>query len=316
MSRFWAITSFFNPAAYRRKRANYAIFRKHLEVPLVTVELSHTGEFELVEGDAEILVQIRGDVMWQKERLLNVAISRLPNECEYVAWLDCDVIFGRTGWESVAVRELEHVTLCQLYRAVYHLARDAAKIGRETATQRHDSIGYASASGIPISVGSVTDGIPGVFKRGHAWCARRELLASHEIYDRNVVGSGDRLLAHAAIGQAEEVIRRDGMIRGHAEDYRCWAARFRSAVEQIGYVDGDLFHLWHGDLEHRLYLQRLKILSSCHYDPASDIALDTDGGWRWSSQKPEMHRLVREYFEQREEDGDDASDPPHVPTLA
>src|SRR5262245_37018879 len=67
----WAITSYFNPARYRRKLQNYRVFRERLAVPLVTAELAFDG-FDLDAGDAEVLVRVRGgDVLWQKERLLN-----------------------------------------------------------------------------------------------------------------------------------------------------------------------------------------------------------------------------------------------------
>ncbi len=72
----WAITSFFNPAGYKNRLSNYHRFRSRLNVPLVAVELSFTGRFELRDSDAEILIQISGaDVMWQKERLLNIALG-------------------------------------------------------------------------------------------------------------------------------------------------------------------------------------------------------------------------------------------------
>ena len=91
----WEITSFFNPAGYKSRLTNYRLFRARLNVPLAAVELSFTGKFELQDTDAEILIQISGgDVMWQKERLLNIALGVLPTECDIVAWLDCDVIFS------------------------------------------------------------------------------------------------------------------------------------------------------------------------------------------------------------------------------
>jgi hypothetical protein len=308
MSRFWAVTSYFNPARYRRKLMNYKVFRQRLAAPLLSVELSEDARFELGPDDADVLVQLRGgDVMWQKERLLNIAIGHLPDECDYVAWLDCDVIFGRSDWPSAAIRELDHVSLCQLYRKVYHLARDAVSFDRESAILCHDSLGYAVASRLATPVASTTDGVLGVFKRGHAWCGRREVVGRHGLYDRNVLGNGDRLLAHAVTGQVQEVIVQDGMGPGHAGDYRQWADRFCRAVNGLGYIEGDIFHLWHGDRERRRYSGRLQILSSCGYDPATDIALDVEGCWRWNSAKPEMHRLVREYFEQRDEDGSGVS---------
>src|SRR5215203_6717152 len=71
----WAITSYFNPMRYGRRLANYRLFREHLPLPLITVELSFGGqeEFDLREGEADVLIQLRGrDVLWQKERLLTV----------------------------------------------------------------------------------------------------------------------------------------------------------------------------------------------------------------------------------------------------
>jgi hypothetical protein len=54
----WAITSYYNPARFKRRLPNYRIFRANLGVPLVTVELSFDGHFELTEKDADVLVQI------------------------------------------------------------------------------------------------------------------------------------------------------------------------------------------------------------------------------------------------------------------
>jgi hypothetical protein len=56
----WAITSYYNPVRYKRRLANYKLFRANLDVPLVTVELSFDGRFELTEDDADILIQVSG----------------------------------------------------------------------------------------------------------------------------------------------------------------------------------------------------------------------------------------------------------------
>jgi hypothetical protein len=86
--RLWAITCYFNPCGYRRRAINYRTFWRHLQIPLLTVELSFDGRFELQEHDADRLIQLRAaDVMWQKERLLNVGIRALPAECDRVAWI-------------------------------------------------------------------------------------------------------------------------------------------------------------------------------------------------------------------------------------
>ena len=75
----WAITSFFNPVRYQRRLLNYRVFRSRLGIPLVAVELSFDGQFELTKCDADILIQVSGGaVHWQKERLLNIALESVP----------------------------------------------------------------------------------------------------------------------------------------------------------------------------------------------------------------------------------------------
>jgi hypothetical protein len=122
MSALWAITCFFNPAGYRRRLQNYKWFREHLTIPLVTVELSFTGEYALRNGDAEILVQLdQGDVLFQKERLLNIALQHLPATCEAVTWIDCDVIFAANDWPARTMEALQRFDVVQPFSERFDL---------------------------------------------------------------------------------------------------------------------------------------------------------------------------------------------------
>ena len=108
-SDLWAITSYFNPCGYRRRLKNYHLFRSRLGVPLVAVELAYGESFELSPDDADIVIQVRaGDVMWQKERLLNLAIQRVPDSAESIAWLDADIVFVENDWAARAVELLKN----------------------------------------------------------------------------------------------------------------------------------------------------------------------------------------------------------------
>ena len=61
---------------------------------------------------ADILVQIHGgDVMWQKECLLNIALQRVPKNCDKIAWLDCDIVFGSNDWAEQASHALDSFLL-------------------------------------------------------------------------------------------------------------------------------------------------------------------------------------------------------------
>jgi hypothetical protein len=305
----WAISCYFNPVGYRRRLENFLTFRRQLAVPLVAVELAYHEDFELPSDAAEILIRLRAnDVLWQKERLLNVALAHLPSDCDAVAWLDCDVVFERQDWAQLALRALQRYPMLQPFRHVYEPAPDEFdEAGRLPSDTR---LGYSQAH--MLSLGTA---IPMLlsgnmrFKHGSnsglAWVARRELLDRHGFYDACVMGSGDRAMLCAALGEWDNMVAYLRMTPAWAEHYQAWAAgHFRSVRADVGCIDGAVTHLWHGNLKHRRYLERHREFSRFAYNPATDIALDENGCWRWNSQKPEMHAYVAEYFRMRAEDGE------------
>jgi hypothetical protein len=302
----WAITCYFNPAAYRRRLANYRVFRRCLTVPLVTVELAYGPSFELHKDDAEILVQLRGrDVMWQKERLLNVALRALPRSCRKVAWLDCDIVFAAGDWAERTSALLERFVLVQPFSHLHRMPRDWGP-GREwpAKTQLRYSVPFLMESGMPLAdcLGPSAEDI--ACSPGYVWAANRELLDAHGLYDACIVGSADAAMIRAAYGCFDFAMRRQHMNLVRREHYLAWARSFHDAVcAKVAYVPGNLFHVWHGETEHRGYQLRHRRLEGFEFDPAADIAMDHNGAWRWNSGKRDMHNWLREYFASRREDG-------------
>ena len=39
-----------------------------------------------------------GSLLWQKEALLNLALKHIPGHIQYIAWIDCDVLFEDDHW--------------------------------------------------------------------------------------------------------------------------------------------------------------------------------------------------------------------------
>ncbi len=305
----WAITSYFNPAGYRRRLENFREFRRRLAVPLLAVELCYGDRFELGHDDADLLVRLRGrDVLWQKERLLNVALGRLPTGCTAVASLDCDVIFEREDWATAAHALLARFSAVQLFARVHYLRRDwvPGRALREAVDFAQESSASTIGRGSDPAVA-----LAPLFKRnasvvapGFGWAFRREVVERHGFYDACIVGGGDNAMACAAFGCPGVVVDVQGMNPAQETRYRAWASPFhRSVASRVGCLDGDLFHLWHGRLEDRGTRQRHLGLSRFRFDPRSDIALDDAGSWRWNSDKPDLHAYVRQYFETRREDG-------------
>jgi len=307
--RLWAITSYFNPMAYDRRRQNYEIFRSSLAVPLIVVELSNSEHYELRGDAADIVVRATSkSVLWQKERLLNVALQHLPAHVEYVAWLDCDVIFERQDWHVAAVSGLRQRPLIQLFASRGDLPREqSARSDQSTevvwaidSVAKYASMASRSAQG-PASTDAGST-LKGAF--GLAWAARRELLDEHGLYDGMVMGSGDVAMVCAAFGIIGAAIEGIRLNEAQYQHYESWAAAFhRDVAGDVGYIEGRAFHLWHGERLHRHYARRHVEFARMAFDPRVDLRVNETGAFEWADERADLNRFAVEYFRSRLEDG-------------
>jgi hypothetical protein len=297
----WAITSYWNPMGYRSKVANFRIFREHLNVPLVVVELACGPGFELNREDAEVLLQRRGDgFLWQKERLLNLALEALPGNCRKVVWIDCDVVFERDDWAQATNLLLDRFMLLQPFSHVHRMPPDWKPGQTRPPAELLRSVPFLIASGMPEAVCLGTPASRIHCSPGYAWAAHRHLLEKHLLYDVCIVGGADTAMARAAYGHFEDAMRLQYLHRNH---YLAWAGPFFDSVcAKVAFVDGTLWHLWHGDTRFRRYRDRNEEMRRFEFDPFTDIAIDQNGVWRWNSDKHDLHDYVRSYFSSRRED--------------
>lgn len=304
----WAISAYFNPMRYQSRPRNYRTFRSRLTLPLVTVELAHDGQFELRDADADLLIQIRGgDILWQRERLLDIALAAVPASCDKVVSIDCDVIFEPADPWSQVCEQLEDHALVQPFEDAFDLRSRWREEGfSESAVDRGWSVGCAVASGAPAAEVLAPD-LSGrqrpPWRTGLALAFRRNVLDRHGFYFGRVLGGNDRALLCAALGQYDVLAHVHRLTTRQRVHYLEWAAPFFENVRgSLGYTDSKIGHLWHGSIEHRKYGDRHRALRDLDFDPYTDIAVADTGCLRWSSDKPRLHRLAVEFFKSRRED--------------
>lgn len=302
----WVVCAYFNPYREPGRLENFRIFRENCTVPLLVVEHSVGGHFELRDEDADLLVRVRGgDVLWQKERLLNVSLGHLPPECAYVAWLDADVVFENPAWPEEAVALLQTCPLVQLFGKVEQVTQLPALDGSPTGNVCSRSlVSMLQDKSVSLDVfgrcgGSILHG----YSPGHAWAVRREVLASGGFYDAFILGSGDKAMAAAAYGCAEALTTALFLNDLQERHFLAWAKPFwREVRGNVGYLESTLYHLAHGRLSTRGYTTRYQGFSEYHFDPAKDVQVTREGSWGWSTTKPRMHRYVEAYFQSRKEE--------------
>ena len=275
------ITTHFNPAGFERLRDTYRQWIKTMPPGVVAIELAGS------DADIPEALQVYGGrdaIMWQKERLINHAVTLLNPSVRYVAWIDHDLVFARGDWAQAGVEAiLSGLDCVQLFDRVDYLDRD----GSATSHQ--------PGAAAEIQAGRGPSGAP-----GGAWIASREWLEGiGGLYDRNILGGGDATFLEAVTQAPTSFVERQApRLR---DDCRQYVESVGGA--KFGHIAGAVKHLWHGDRAHRQYISRDEILCRWDFDPETMIRHD-GGAWRWTeAASAGLQAQVCEYFANRRDDG-------------
>jgi len=308
MSEVWAITCYYNPLRWKSRLRNYRIFREQLQLPLITVEWHPEEKFQLGDQDAEILLRRSGgDLMWQKERLLEIGLGHLPSSATSVAWIDCDVVFGQRNPGPRILKALERHPVIQLFSEAVHVSQSHLNHYRE-----YDPVAGGDSSQ-PSSAKIVSESGIQSFETFHhgasglAWAARKDVLLEVGLFDRAVVGSGDFLMLLATLGISDfwfESRRHLGYYDYlERSTYSKWARRvFEKTEGCLGFIDQTLYHLPHGRLVNRRYLDRHGVFNAVGIDLAQDLELTEQKVWRFRNSAAKLRDMMKRYFEERRED--------------
>jgi len=289
-----AVSVFFNPVGYRSTVENFRKYYRCMReqgIELHAVEIAFgNGPFHL--ADLPGVQQVRtSDVMWQLERMINHTIAGLSDRFTKVIWIDTDVFFENPGWFRDTSEALDHHLVVQPFHDAVWLKADGGELRRRQ--------GMVSAMrDYPEQLGDPTKMHP-----GFAWAARRELISKHGVPDFCLVGGNDRVFANAIynLEWAEEM---SYFPMGLQRRIRAWKTGFAADVDaRATWIDGTVYHLWHGEIVNRLYKARNIPLLNYNYDPAVDVKIGADGAWHWTTDKPGLHEEVRAYFHARRSDG-------------
>jgi hypothetical protein len=304
----WGICTCFNPAGFqnRYKHLRRFVSRVRLQgLRILLIELAfHDYPFLIEKSDSDCVLQVRSDsVLWQKERLLNIALQTLPSSCDKVIWMDGDLLFQNEEWVHQTAALLRRYPAVQCFERAVFLPDGELEIPQNANLLASQEIEEGAAFVWDSSMRCVVGGHTGL-----AWAARRDLLTLNSFYDRAIVGGGDTIMFWAMVNLSRHEPQREFLRKFFSkqlyEDVCAWSDTFYHQVAgNIGYTPGSVFHLWHGSRRYRKYSFRQLILRKAEFDPDKDIIVGAQQCWSWNSDKPELHRDVYEYFRSRREDG-------------
>lgn len=253
-------------------------------------------------------------MLWHKETLLNKIINRVVQEgkFKYIFWLDTDVIFDNRSWLVDACKELENYNVVQPFEYCLHLDRNELPEKNQFFTKGIDLGNYikdwANQGKIWRSFGSnvkdkpknaMSDDYDIHGHVGFAWGARTSYLKQiGGLYDKALIGGADHIMAHAFVGQIPCSCIAKSF--GENSDITEWSrmAYYVNDVPYmsgISYAKGNLFHIWHGDIEKREYYKRIK-----EFTPMSTGKVNRDETGFYQTSDSNVSDYFLNYLEQRE----------------
>jgi len=316
------ISCFFNPqnSPYRIKAFNHFYDSiKHLNHQIIECIIGETKEINgrityrtpaQLPENKNIKRVYTESLLWHKEALLNKIISELPKKYKYVFWVDADVIFTNKNWLVEAVEKLKYnCDILQPFEYCVHLNKDEFKPAfnvdnyKGTASDpknRHKQLWRSFCANYVTTNFSGDENYDRHGHVGFAWGAKREVLDMMPLYDKALIGGADHIIAHAAAGQiCHSCIKKS--FTDNLDEIVAWSRLFFITVRgRIGYVKGDLYHIWHGDIDKRDYFKRIVDFTS----KAKEITIKDKNGL-YVTRNSNHVEYMNNYFRNREVSGDD-----------
>jgi hypothetical protein len=298
-SQLHVITAIFNPLRWESRLRLYREFEQRVldeGAKLTTVEcVLGDRPFELSNPHVNHVKVRTSGLLFNKENLLNLGISRLPGDAQYICWSDADIKFRKSGWAAEAVHHLQQYKVIQPWSDVYDLGPRDEHVAH-----------WRSFLNIWWHDKTIQPGGPYEFAHpGFIWCATRQALDwLGGLVESAALGAGDHHMALALIGKVALSIP-GGVTTGYRRPLEQWQERaLRHVNFDIGYMPGwTIEHSWHGRPEDRQYVPRWQIIVRNQFDPEVDLKRNTWGVLELTRAKPRLVHDLDVYFRQRNEDG-------------
>lgn len=310
MDKLYVVSVHSNPRRFasRTRLMNEYIHRmmKNDDIQLVIIECAFGNrDWEIKPRDGMTLIQCRShEELWNKENLINYAVSRLPDDWKYIAWIDADIEFVRPNWASESIHMLQHYPFIQPWTHALNLGPHYQSVGisvdgKREANKLDVSFAYQFCTKEEFPDRHIDYAF---WHCGYAWAARRDAWElSGGLLDRAICGAGDHHMATALIGEVDKSIH-GGMTDAYKKMCRTWQSHVRKHHRQLGYVLGSILHHWHGNRSNRQYVKRWDILKNNEYDPYVDVTKCSHGLLKFTDTKPKLRRALGYYFNQRDDD--------------
>lgn len=283
------IMVYFNATKSVRIAQNILLVKQHLDnanIPYYIGELSIDGSPYLFKESYNIFHYKTDDYMFYKENLINLVEARIPDEYTKICNIDADIFFDDPNWYKLVSDTLDDVDICQPFHTANWLNIENNEI---ILIRKNSLIGNINVDGHP----------------GFSWAFTRKWFSHIKLPDFCITGGGDTVFNQMIV-----------MNNGKTNDYFKYIVNdMNSYINSIkslplfGYVNVNIYHLFHGSRKQRQYLERqyriINTLNQLGTNDLSDVIdYDSNGLRCWKEEyKQPMNELIKKYLCDRNDDG-------------
>jgi hypothetical protein len=244
--------------------------------------------------------------MWSKEQLINIALDDqyLSMETKYVAWVDSDIAITTETWveDIVACLSQHDLAFGQIWSTCDMLGPTEEAEEKPILTVSSFCSQYAAGKTYTACHHEDRD----YWHPGFGWMATLSAIRATNGLIAKTLGSADRHMAMSFLGLAVETVP-DGISEAYLDQVLTWQESVKNNGIALVHVPCHLKHFWHGPMHRRRYMERWDILKKHRFDPSIHIQYHHTGLYLWiSSCPPGLISDVADYFNQRDEDSNDA----------
>jgi hypothetical protein len=242
---------------------------------------------------------VRSDsIMFHKEKLLQRLEQDLPATYTKVCPIDCDIVFARPDWYDAVSTALDEHAIVQPYSMCHWMGPDLRTpvMSNPSAVVKLPEIRAVFSKGI-------TDRLNG--HPGFAMAMRRGLGLQ---FVWTVVGGGDAVLFRTVSKLPGEFFynKMRKLMEAPVTEYMDHITGLDLKGDPA-FVDGDIWHLWHGPLKGRQYYDRYQKFVEALPEGVQDIrdilVENEDGVWSWREDaKKVLNTMMLRYFSGRDDD--------------
>jgi len=297
LNHFYVICIVPNPAKSPALTKLYLKFKKQMEsdgVKLVTVECAFgKSPFVLTRENYEPdNIQIRSsNAFFQKENLINIALTKLPKDAKYVFWVDCDMEFLNTNWTKDAINALNRYRAIQLFEEIIFTDEN----GKEKEREKGFTFQLCDKKTNEL-YGRTFEESTAMAR--YAWGFRYETLKQLKgLIDFSIIGNNSKIMAYCFIQNVEKYVP-SNMSLVFREAIETWQTRAELTLNnKISYLPGAIKMPYSKLKQDEKMDDNWSILQTNGFDHLNDLYKDAQGLYCLEKEKTNLIKELKDFYD-------------------